>query len=307
MSILVGLNPARRSESLLYFAAMLARSVDTDLIVTVVVPQGWSPIGARNASEWDEYTRQAAQIVLDHAKSVLGDELNAEYVLHEAVSARKGLLELVDAHDVGMLVVGSALDGPVGRITLGSVNDALLHASPVPVAVAPRGYRVAPDARVTRVTAAYSGTGASADLVIGAAGIAGAAGGSLRIASFAVLPHRPLTARTGNDIERAIIADWEQGIRASVDELGQEILELPKVPTETTAVVGMGESWVEAVDDIEWKTEDVLVVGSSSLAPIARVFLGSHATKVVRNSPVPVVVVPRRAAAELAEDAQMES
>ena len=37
---------------------------------------------------------------------------------------------------------------------------------------------------------------------------------------------------------------------------------------------------------------DVLVVGSSSGGVLARVFLGSNATRVVRHSPVPVIVVP---------------
>jgi len=48
----------------------------------------------------------------------------------------------------------------------------------------------------------------------------------------------------------------------------------------------------------------VLVVGSSSIGPIARVFLGSRATKIIRHSPVPVVVVPRGRAEELASDAR---
>ena len=48
----------------------------------------------------------------------------------------------------------------------------------------------------------------------------------------------------------------------------------------------------------------MLVVGSSSVGPIARVFLGSRSSKIVRHSPVPVAVVPRGAAAELAEQAE---
>ena len=68
-------------------------------------------------------------------------------------------------------------------------------------------------------------------------------------------------------------------------------------------MIGHGESWDEALEDVEWDEGDVLVVGSSSIGPIARVFLGSRAAKIVRHSPVPVVVVPRGAAAELAEEA----
>jgi nucleotide-binding universal stress UspA family protein len=47
----------------------------------------------------------------------------------------------------------------------------------------------------------------------------------------------------------------------------------------------------------------VLVIGSSELGPAARVFLGSRATKIMRHSPVPVVVVPRQKAEELADRA----
>jgi nucleotide-binding universal stress UspA family protein len=59
------------------------------------------------------------------------------------------------------------------------------------------------------------------------------------------------------------------------------------------AVVGHGASWEEAIDDVEWRDGDVLVVGSSSAAPAARVFLGSRASRIIRHSPVPVLVVPR--------------
>jgi nucleotide-binding universal stress UspA family protein len=67
-------------------------------------------------------------------------------------------------------------------------------------------------------------------------------------------------------------------------------------------VVGVGEDWGEAVEDVPWEDGDVLVVGSSSIGPIARVFLGSRATKIIRHSPVPVVVVPRGRAEELASN-----
>ena len=61
------------------------------------------------------------------------------------------------------------------------------------------------------------------------------------------------------------------------------------------------------MEDIEWQDGEVLVVGSSSVGPRARVFLGSRASKIARQSPVPVVVVPRGAAAEVAEQAQAEA
>ena len=60
--------------------------------------------------------------------------------------------------------------------------------------------------------------------------------------------------------------------------------------------------WEEALDSLPWEDGEVLVVGSSRLGPVARVFLGSNATKIIRSSPVPVLVIPRGAEVHL-EDA----
>jgi nucleotide-binding universal stress UspA family protein len=59
------------------------------------------------------------------------------------------------------------------------------------------------------------------------------------------------------------------------------------------------------MDEVEWEADEVLVVGSSRFGRLARVFLGSTAIKIVRYSPVPVVVVPAAVAAEVAEAAEL--
>ena len=96
---------------------------------------------------------------------------------------------------------------------------------------------------------------------------------------------------------------WTREIQAAGQAALDTVRTLPSVPSGLESVVGHGESWAEAVEDVEWDDGDVLVVGSSALGPVARVFLGSRASKIVRHSPVPVVVVPRGAAAELADEA----
>ena len=60
-------------------------------------------------------------------------------------------------------------------------------------------------------------------------------------------------------------------------------------------VIARGEQWAEAFGTVDWEAGELLVVGSSEAGPIERVFLGSRATKIVRHSPVPVLVVPRAA------------
>jgi nucleotide-binding universal stress UspA family protein len=155
-----------------------------------------------------------------------------------------------------------------------------VHSSQFPLALAPRGFRCRGECRVRRVTAAFGGSGE--ELVRIAGREAARVGAALRVASFAVRPRAPVVAGVGQEADRSIVAQWSQEVRAAVPE-GVE------------TVVGHGESWEEAIEDVDWADGDVLVVGSSSIGPVARVFLGSRASKIVRASPVPVVVVPREA------------
>ncbi|CAM5497123.1 universal stress protein [Leifsonia shinshuensis] len=292
MNIVVGVDPAHRSASALHLAALIARSAGADLIVTAVVPPAWPTTAGGADAEWRGYTRENADGALDHAAAVLGGSIAAEYLLHEAPSARRGLVGLAEEREASLIVVGSATDGQQGRIALGSASDTLLHASPVPVAIAPRGYRTAEDARVSRVTAAYRGTGASTDLVFGAAGVAASVGADLRVASFAVVPRDSGTSGAGFDAEQDIADTWAADVEKHAAALVREVSELPHAPEVSDVAVGRGETWEAALADIGWEPGEVLVVGSSTLGPIARVFLGSHAAKIVRHSPVPVVVVP---------------
>ena len=153
------------------------------------------------------------------------------------------------------------------------------------------------------MTAAFGGAEGADELVVGAAGVAAHVGASLRVASFAVRSRPPYTSGIGSGPEQAIIKQWVQEIEAASRAILERIGDLPAVPRELETVVGYGENWDEALEDIEWRDGDVLVVGSSAVGPVARVFLGSRASKIVRHSPVPVVVVPRHAAAELAQQA----
>lgn len=297
MNLLVGVDPRHDPGPALQLAAMLARATDADLVVAVIVARSWVPSMARVDVEWQDYTRSLANATLDRAREELADDVRASYVVHSASSARRGLAELAEQHDSYLIVVGSAREGAEHRTSLGSVTDALLHASTVPVAIAPKGFTASSSARVTRVTAAYGGSEAGADLVVGAATVTAQAGATLRIAAFAVRPSASfvIRARAGGRSEDPIIAEWAGQIRDHASAVLEEVAALPDHPRVADTVIGVGSTWAEALDDVDWIDTDVLVVGSSGLAPAARVFLGSHASKVVRNAPVPVIVVPRRA------------
>jgi nucleotide-binding universal stress UspA family protein len=303
MTLLVGFSPEGRSRAVLHLAATLARSARDDLLLCAVVPLPWPPSPARVDAEYRAYLESTAGEALEEARAGLPDDVEAATLVHHARSTPAGLLEVAEQRDAALIVAGSSSAGHAGRVSLGSVSDRLLHTSPFPVALAPRGYRSKPGGRVGRVSAAYGGVGHASDLVVGAAGVAARVGASLRIVSFAVRARAPYTSGVGSGPEHAVIAQWAEEIEGRARAALEEVEHLPQHPERLEAVVGYGETWDDALEDVEWDEGDVLAVGSSSAGPIARVFLGTRASKIVRHSPVPVVLVPRGAAAELADQA----
>jgi nucleotide-binding universal stress UspA family protein len=303
MTIVVGITPEERGRGALHLAAMLARSTDDDLLLCTVVPVFWPPGPARVDAEYRAHLMRTANEALDEARARLPADVSAAPLVHHARSAPAGLLEVAEQHDAALIVVGSCSTGVLGRVALGSVTDRLVHSSPVPVALPPRGYRCVAGARVTRATAAYGGTADADDLVVAAASVTARMGATLRLASFVVRSRPVYTAGVGREAEEAMVDQWVREIEAAGRAALERVSGLPAVPPALEAVVGYGQSWDEALEDVEWRDGDVLVVGSSSTGPVARVFLGSRASKIIRHSPVPVVVVPRGAAVELADEA----
>jgi nucleotide-binding universal stress UspA family protein len=295
MTFVVGCAPDEQGRSALELAAVLARSSGDDLVVCSVVPSPWFPSMARVDAEYHAFLENQAADVLARARDALAPDVTASFVTHRARSAPAGLLELAEKHDARLAVVGSSTAGALGHVTLGSVTDRLLHSSPVPVAVATRGFRAKPDAGLRRVTAAYGGSEREQQLAIAAALVAARLNATLRLASFAVWSRPDYPTRLGTEGEDPVLADWLADMRSATAATLKEVAALPEVPDELDAVVGIGPTWEAALEDVSWEEGDLLAVGSSSVGQVARVFLGSRATKIVRHSPVPVVVVPREA------------
>ena len=53
-----------------------------------------------------------------------------------------------------------------------------------------------------------------------------------------------------------------------------------------------GNGWDEALDATDWEEGELLTLGTTSRRGINTVFLGSHRAKIIRHSPVPVLVLP---------------
>ena len=174
---------------------------------------------------------------------------------------------------------------------MSATADPLLHSSPIAIAVAPRGYRAA-GATLCRITCAFSGTEESAELLAATAAWANRLKVPLRIATFGVRGGTMYPSGVGYQAEDAVLDEWTKQAIAAQDAAVSRMRRLDQLPASFESVIGTGLGWSEAVNDIAWERDEILVVGSTAQGPIKRVFVGSNAIRVVRHSPVPVLVVP---------------
>jgi nucleotide-binding universal stress UspA family protein len=300
MNCLVALT-ALGGRDALSLGRMLARTGDVTLTVCVVVPQTWDyPSLARVDAEYAAFLDQYAEDAIAEAREFLGDTVRAEYTSTSASSATEGLITTATEVGAALIALGSARHGPLGRFTVGGITNEMLHVSPVPVALALRGYRPSSDAQLRRVTCAFSGSTQSQSAFGAAVQLGRQHDVPLRLTTFVVRDRQMYPSQVGYDAERFVAEQW----RTQAAETQEKALAtLPDDVVVTEASVVEGRDWEDALDSLPWEDGEVLVVGSSRLGPVARVFLGSNSTKIVRSSPVPVLVIPRGADINLAEEA----
>lgn len=292
MMIVVGQALDTRDRGALALGELLARSMRSDLVLCGVLQHRWTgPTAAHAAAQ-----REAAASFLAAARSHLPDDVHARDDVRLARSVPSALHEAATEHATSVLVLGSSEEAVRGRIAVGSVADRVLHSSPVPVAIAPRGYSVDDQNRMLRVTVAVDSGPSSAEVLAAGAQIARRAGASLRMVTFAIRRKTMFPPEMGFDIEDSVLDAWreqaEEGQRRAVAEL-EAREDSDRFATVSESAVVSGPSWEHAVADLGWRAGDLLVMGSSSESALTKVFLGSTATKLLRAAPVPVIVLPR--------------
>jgi nucleotide-binding universal stress UspA family protein len=218
----------------------------------------------------------------------IGTDIEVSYHKYAHRSAPGGLVAAVEELKADALVLGSAADGKLGQVVVGSTADRLLHSSPVPLAISPRGYRGSKSHGMTRITCAYPGTPESLHVVERVASLAAQLEVPMRVITFAVRGRTMYPPEVGLHAEDSILQTWASHSRESLAALKSDGV----VGNDVTLQVVTGNGWDQALDAAEWLDGELLALGTSPQGALARVFLGSKGTKIVRHSPVPVLVLP---------------
>ena len=284
MRHIVGYTDTPSGEDALNLAVRLARSMQRSLDVVIVLRSEARATLVPVDAGYEKYLHEAAEGWLHHALTLVPNDMDVKGHIVYAESFAQGLLNASRDLKGRMIVVGAARGGLLGRFTIGSVANALLHSAVVPVALAPEGSVAEVGLEgISRITVAVGTRSGAKELVDAGILAARASGVPLRLVSLVALD--------------ADGVDTPPEIRAKAEEHAAETLayvadHLPD-DIDVTVLTASGNRVEDAVSALNWDPGEVVFVGSSRLAQPRQLFLGTTAAKMLRELPVPMVVVPR--------------
>jgi len=241
-----------------------------------------SPVYPKVVVGYEENERgEDARVLAERVVERDGGELKVVHV--EKGSPADALRALAERGDADLIVLGSTHRAHFGSVAPGSVAENLLHGAPCRVIIAPKGYGAADHSqdRLRVAAVGFDGMAESQAALNEAARLATKFGGSLRV--IGVIPPVPPAAAAAARVEGAG-PDFETRLRDAVAELPAELRALP--------VIEHGDPVRKLIEDAGTGV-DLLVLGSRGFGPVMRLLVGSVSSRVIRQAPCPVLVVPR--------------
>jgi nucleotide-binding universal stress UspA family protein len=265
-------------------AAVLSKTFDAAVDVVLVVREEL-PDGHPGRAEYQQLLVERGEEWVSRAIDLLaakGVSGSSNVLVGESFA--ESLVAFAEQKDSDLIVVGGARDGFFGGHVIGPVTGALLHSSPIPVALAPRGYAEDPPQAIAAVTAAVPTRPGPDDPLPFA----------ITLASAARLAIRTVSLVSAENLAEAADVDEVRQLQlaASQANCAAATRALPDAP-DIECLVADGLTLESALRKLKWDDSDLLVVGSSRFAAPRRVFLGSTAARILAGTDAPVVVIPR--------------
>jgi nucleotide-binding universal stress UspA family protein len=198
------------------------------------------------------------------------------------------ILDLAEQIGAGLVVIGSRGLGPVGRIALGSVSEAVIHHSRWPVLVL-RGEDAWPPERVIFGDDGSEAARAAGDLGASLCGHHGA-----RALVLHAYPRLPEVDAAGRGFDPRIVDDELRRAFSALLERSRELESRLGSRPKARLVVGEAAASLLEAAEKDAPERTLLAVGSRDLLMIGRMRLGSVSTKVVHAAKGPVLVHPPR-------------
>ena len=283
--IVVGIDDSAGAQDALAFARRLADATGARLQLASAYPYDEWP--SRVAShEFGGFLRDEAQALLDRHAASLGDDAVPTHAIADHSPAR-ALHRLAEHIGAALIVVGSTHRGAIGRVLPGSTGERLLHGSPCPVAIAPRGYAAEGPAPIGSVGIGYDTSDESEAALRAACRVARAFDANLRVIRVFDATRVGTPALMTFPGWETFNQDYEQDQREGLE---RAVAALPSdVSAEAVFIASRpGSELATQSQDV-----DLMIVGSRGYGPMAAVMLGGATHTLIRDAACPVVVLPR--------------
>jgi nucleotide-binding universal stress UspA family protein len=244
------------------------------------------PLYRKVVAGYEENERgEDARVLAERIVERDGGELSVVHV--EKGSPSDALQALAERGDADLIVLGSTHRAHVGSVAPGSVAEHLLHGAKCRLVIAPKGYGQADHSedRLRVAAVGFDGMAESWAALEEAAALTTKFGGTLRVIGVDTpVPAMGAAAAAQTGAEAG--PGFQTRLRNAVAELPPDLRALP--------VYERGDP-VERLLAAAEMGVDLLVLGSRGFGPVMRLLIGSVSSRVIREAPCPVLVVPRPA------------
>lgn len=272
--------------------ALADLSPDTELTVTRAYLYN-PPLELQPPQGWRKDLRDAADAELESARVLLDGRPRTSVTPCCGISPADALHRLADELHADAIVVGVSHERGTGRILYGSVSEQTLHGAPTAVAVAPVGYADGGPHTIRTIVTAHNGSPESERALEAAADLARATGAALRIVGVVDPNGAWYIAYLGPVAEQQLHDGVLEELRAAARRVGHGL-------GAVSVQLASGEP-VRAITEAA-AGADLLVLGSRGHGPFRRLLLGSVSSRLVRDPPCPILVLPRGSDADADAD-----
>lgn len=262
-------------------AIALVRAIAADAVaVLVYVPPHEDPVAKHyRPLELDGRT-VPADFFATATAALAGTKVEAR--AYVGASPAHVLCDLTERDGFDLVVLGSPHRSGIGRALIGSVAEALLHGSRIPVVLAPRGYAREDHAAPRRIAVAYDATAESDVALRHGEAMALATGAALKVLTVVAPPGGGPDALVESRSSRVEPYAFVEEAAALVDG---------RIEVSTRKLIGpIADILAEACEE---DRIDLLIVGSRDYGPLRRALLGSVSNRLIHIASCPVLLVPR--------------
>lgn len=303
MKALIGVDGSSGAFAAVRFAGRLLAGSHDQVALYYTPPEMRHPSGADAGAEVIDRARQAlADAVFAEARARLPhDVADRVHTIVGSKNPRQGILLAADQWRAEMVVLGARGSGPIHDLAVGSVANAVAHASRIPTLIV-RGADEPPEKQAFNVLLAHDGSQASqqaAELLGRLRWPTGCMGRVMTVVESLHSGTVPewLEQRVRDEDAQAMAEAWlkehEADKRTKLAELTECCGQLPPPFQCDPPLVVEGHAAQEILRAIEAQRIDLVVLGTHGRGMLERLFmLGSTSDKVLSQAPCSVLLVP---------------